>query len=751
MIRDQEFWKEIRRKNSGGNTLFKCFLQVLHMRQANLALLSFSDEHLEKVFRYAGEDQQELAYSGKIVEFISQETEAKIFNSDGGIQKNDHVQKRRTLQFAGTRSRLVSPFTVRALQRILLFAVPIYKLRYTVHAMTVGTTASFLVDNKEREVIRLSDGSATTVCPRSFCASEGCATGKGFLALLGDSRQEILFFNISIPISKENAGHLRLQAPMHPVRMIASYGNRLGCLTNDKQVLLPFLDAHTKHPLFPFASSQFICLGPPSDAFIVGEDSLLYKVGRDEVDMSSPRSILPLARTPISRVASGYGFFVAIDQCGRLLILGSRRLGVVGVREPSLGRRLYHIRQLSSHFFVQVAAGYSHALALSSSGHVYGCGSNEFGQLGMGFSIKKCLEFSLINLPQLCDGIAAGPAASIFALRDGTVYTCGENQAQVVKFRPTTGIGADDTFCDVLNIDSTVEFKSVSSAHLFEPTMVPGMTSGVWSDVIYPVSPSENPAAHLEGRKEIAEPRRKIDAEQVESPPDEVTPPDGHPALAQACGSLNKPVTPTSMLDKNKSKKHVKGTQSPVKKQTNAKYSLFSNHSSTVKLLGSSASSILDYHSSSNLGSEINDVEKGASQPENMTNSPASVCMAHIPSEKGNSSLSVAENSACPIASRPAESTVADEGGKVNTLSTSPLVARPSDTALQGIQQEPPAPVNPYSSRENHSPFIDKREEAHSPSSTLREPINDRVNGNPFFSARQNKRKEPLCSSCLFS
>jgi hypothetical protein len=90
-------------------------------------------------------------------------------------------------------------------------------------------------------------------------------------------------------------------------------------------------------------------------------------------------------------------------------------------------RKPYLHEQLQQHFITMVAAGESHTLALSSSGTVYGCGSNEEGQLGLGDDVKESLVMRKIPLPAKCNAIAAGPSGSMFNTEDGKIYVCGNN------------------------------------------------------------------------------------------------------------------------------------------------------------------------------------------------------------------------------------------------------------------------------------------------------------------------------------
>ncbi|RKP32312.1 RCC1/BLIP-II [Metschnikowia bicuspidata] len=67
--------------------------------------------------------------------------------------------------------------------------------------------------------------------------------------------------------------------------------------------------------------------------------------------------------------------------------------------------------------------GASHTLAILPDGRVFGCGSNEFGQLGIAqYTVAK----NFIELPGRWSEVAAGWEFSILLSTDGTLYSCGK-------------------------------------------------------------------------------------------------------------------------------------------------------------------------------------------------------------------------------------------------------------------------------------------------------------------------------------
>jgi alpha-tubulin suppressor-like RCC1 family protein len=74
----------------------------------------------------------------------------------------------------------------------------------------------------------------------------------------------------------------------------------------------------------------------------------------------------------------------------------------------------------------KVAAGWYHTIFLTTSGDVYVCGDNKYGQFGNGTTSSTPTP-TPIKLDFKCIDIAAGQGHSVFLMNDGNVYTAGWN------------------------------------------------------------------------------------------------------------------------------------------------------------------------------------------------------------------------------------------------------------------------------------------------------------------------------------
>ncbi|EKF33548.1 hypothetical protein MOQ_002586 [Trypanosoma cruzi marinkellei] len=411
MIRDAEFWMEARRKHNGGDAIFTAMLPMLHARQIVL------DSGIEVDENDIGrEDSAILSFPSK---FVRKEP----------FEDNKVIH----LPNLNASGKKVSSLVLRVLQQIMMFAVPLYSLQYNIPAMSMSWRTSCVVDRTTKQLITFGAGDGVKVPKQLLC--RGCVATDEFFAILTDQGEVWVSGGLSV-LSLENgkwtAGPLGKTESMSTVAekalLIVGHGTRLACVTRAFVVRPLSILSNPVKSVIPSRHVRFLDLGYGEDYYMVGIDSVLYKTIASKRTLGTPRRVMALSRTPVSRVSCGMGFCLIIDQNGHLYTLGRNKKGQLGNGQQQNARRKPYLQKsLCHHFFVMVAAGDAHSLALTSSGVVYAAGSNENGQLGLGKSIDVMLYFTPISLPSRCVGIAAGPAGSMFACEDGRVYVCGLN------------------------------------------------------------------------------------------------------------------------------------------------------------------------------------------------------------------------------------------------------------------------------------------------------------------------------------
>jgi hypothetical protein len=145
---------------------------------------------------------------------------------------------------------------------------------------------------------------------------------------------------------------------------------------------------------------------------------------------------LPGAAGPVTQVAAGAWFSLALTSTGQLYAFGENRFGQLGnatnnqSEEPNPTPTLVTLPGASGQVS-QVAAGSNHSLALTSTGQLYAFGENDCGQLGNTLNDrteKPNPTPTLVTLPGErgpVTRIAAGSSYSLALTATGQLYAFG--------------------------------------------------------------------------------------------------------------------------------------------------------------------------------------------------------------------------------------------------------------------------------------------------------------------------------------
>ncbi|KAL7518036.1 hypothetical protein ACHAWX_002900, partial [Stephanocyclus meneghinianus] len=122
---------------------------------------------------------------------------------------------------------------------------------------------------------------------------------------------------------------------------------------------------------------------------------------------------------------SGIIHTVLLDSEGRAWATGSNSKGQLCLGDE-IDRLIPEIISIEGIRIVDVAIGGEHTLLLDETGNVYGCGSNEMGQLGLSSgTIKTEIPLKVYTLPKT-SSVSSGLDHSLFIAEDG-LYVTGEN------------------------------------------------------------------------------------------------------------------------------------------------------------------------------------------------------------------------------------------------------------------------------------------------------------------------------------
>jgi alpha-tubulin suppressor-like RCC1 family protein len=160
-------------------------------------------------------------------------------------------------------------------------------------------------------------------------------------------------------------------------------------------------------------------------------DNIYGQLGRD-VDNGSTSSV-NLGKIPdlsnVKAIAGGYYHSLFLDSSGNVWSCGDNNYGQLGrdVDNGSASVNLGKIPDLSN--VKAIACGYYFSLFLDSSGFVWNCGHNRFGQFGRKVATGSAFSVNLGKIPDLSNvvEIADGAQHSLFLDSSGSVWSCGYN------------------------------------------------------------------------------------------------------------------------------------------------------------------------------------------------------------------------------------------------------------------------------------------------------------------------------------
>ncbi len=126
---------------------------------------------------------------------------------------------------------------------------------------------------------------------------------------------------------------------------------------------------------------------------------------------------IPAASGGVVQVAAGYNHSLALTSSGQLYAFGNNVAGELGIGSAGEGPNptpaLVTVPGASGPI-VQVAAGTGYSLAITASGQLFAWGANDFGDLGIPATTKKTPTPTLVSFPfgTTIDTVAAGPRGS---------------------------------------------------------------------------------------------------------------------------------------------------------------------------------------------------------------------------------------------------------------------------------------------------------------------------------------------------
>ena len=184
------------------------------------------------------------------------------------------------------------------------------------------------------------------------------------------------------------------------------------------------------HTIFLMQNKQvFACGNNSSGQLGLGNDSNnFYKI---------PQRIISLPGK-VRSVVAGSGHTIFLMDNGTVFVCGDNSSGQLGSGYISNGQ--YLPTKISFELRVQsVAAGAHHSFFITEDGSAFSCGNNDNGQLGLGNDYKDnniTSPTKIHSLPSEVESIAAGGSHSIFRMKSGQFFACGNNTSGQLGLGP---------------------------------------------------------------------------------------------------------------------------------------------------------------------------------------------------------------------------------------------------------------------------------------------------------------------------
>lgn len=158
-------------------------------------------------------------------------------------------------------------------------------------------------------------------------------------------------------------------------------------------------------------------------------DNAMNQIGTGPAAQATPRLVSP--GFVVGRMALGYGHTCALGTQGALACWGDNSLGQLGdgsFESSAAPRVVAQGERATGETFAQIATGWAHTCALSTSQKVYCWGDNTMGQIGADPALAPELtEPTLVALVGTPVGVTAGADFSCAWMQGGALYCWGGN------------------------------------------------------------------------------------------------------------------------------------------------------------------------------------------------------------------------------------------------------------------------------------------------------------------------------------
>ncbi|AWP13291.1 putative X-linked retinitis pigmentosa GTPase regulator-like [Scophthalmus maximus] len=161
----------------------------------------------------------------------------------------------------------------------------------------------------------------------------------------------------------------------------------------------------------------------------IPETGAIFTFGRSSFADNMPSKFWLKNDHPV-HISCGGEHTAVITENGRVLMFGGNTWGQLGLGFKPATRKPASVKALKSEVMKLVACGRDHTIVCTWQGGVYGAGSNQEGQLGLGHNNSNTASFHLLR--PFCDHspirlLSAGCNTSAALTEDGRLFMWGDN------------------------------------------------------------------------------------------------------------------------------------------------------------------------------------------------------------------------------------------------------------------------------------------------------------------------------------
>ncbi|MFA4985992.1 MAG: chromosome condensation regulator RCC1 [Candidatus Brocadiia bacterium] len=197
-----------------------------------------------------------------------------------------------------------------------------------------------------------------------------------------------------------------------------------------------------------------------------------YQLGNGGTgNLDTPAPVAGLSESHVIGISGGWYHTLVLCEGGAVLSFGAHDYGQLGIGDTENTGLPMPVTTLTGLGVTAIAAGGTHSFALCSDGSVYAWGSNDYGELGLGFD-DGTNEDLPVEVTALADlnivKIGGGWNFSAALTSDGTLYTWGDSNYGKLGLGDTTNV---DTPTEVTAFsDTTVLAFAACTYHMFAET-----------------------------------------------------------------------------------------------------------------------------------------------------------------------------------------------------------------------------------------------------------------------------------------